>query len=107
MLIWCQRRVRAQLHDVLQKKKFESFFRNEILQFLPVSALQSDPCRKFKILLKGAGFEVTDEEVMNQHYCSNETYYDHEIFLKNQRAWFMDSVLSSATDEERAAAKVC
>jgi hypothetical protein len=72
---------------------------------LPVFSLQSDPCRTLKILLKGAGFEVTDEEVMNQHYCSNETYYDHEIFLKNQRAWFMDSVLSSATVEERAAAK--
>lgn len=60
---------------------------------------------KVRELFQAAGFQVADEEVMTNHYCSNETYYDHEIFLKNQRAWFMDSVLSSATEEELAAAK--
>ena len=26
---------------------------------------------------------------MNEHYCSKDVYYDHEIFFKNQAAWYM------------------
>ena len=52
-----------------------------------------------------AGFEVVSEMSMMTHYTGYEVYNDEEIFLKNEGAWMMDSVLSSASEEELARAK--
>ena len=42
---------------------------------------------------------------MMTHYCGYQVYNDEEIFLKNPQAWMMDSVLSSASEEELMEAK--
>jgi hypothetical protein len=42
---------------------------------------------------------------MMTHYVSNEVYYNCKIFTENPGAWYMDSVLSSASATEIAAAK--
>lgn len=62
--------------------------------------------RQVRGFLKQANFGVICEMSMLSHYCGYENYNNENIFLENEKAWKMDSVLSSASEEELEEAKL-